>query len=241
MKIMKGVERIVLWSPKHGNSESEYEDAYDWSRNRTKRYAVADGATETSFSRLWASILANAFVNNKLPNLEEAFLLPLVEEWDRKVKERTKDAPLPWYAEAKLEEGAFSSLLGLAIYARKKWDCQFVGDSCLFQIRAGELVRKIPYEQPTEFNNRPALISTNLSRNKDLKLGKECGDWKLGDYFLLMTDALAQCLLSDSTIMEHCVKVKSPDDFRVWIDGLRTEQRCRNDDITLLRVHITHP
>ena len=51
----------VFSCPKSGNSLEEYEDAWAHRQTRTPvgiRVAVADGATESSFAKLWAVLLA---------------------------------------------------------------------------------------------------------------------------------------------------------------------------------------
>ena len=49
------------WAPKSGNTASEYEDAYAV-KPEALRFAVADGASETSFARQWAELLVEGFV-----------------------------------------------------------------------------------------------------------------------------------------------------------------------------------
>ena len=47
----------VLFVPKHGNAEDEYEDAF---AAGSKRFAIADGASESSFAAPWARLLTEA-------------------------------------------------------------------------------------------------------------------------------------------------------------------------------------
>jgi hypothetical protein len=61
----------AFWLPKAGNSDSEYEDAFFPRRlkrrnGRRLRFAVADGATETSFSGVWARLLVSSFVRRAI-------------------------------------------------------------------------------------------------------------------------------------------------------------------------------
>src|SRR5437867_1266359 len=93
-------------APKAGGSDAEYEDAvcpdleYRHSGEKRCRCAVADGATETSYSQSWARLLVWAFANDHLvgPGREE--LNALRRLWRRWVRRRLR-APLPWYAEQK--------------------------------------------------------------------------------------------------------------------------------------------
>src|SRR5260370_15974555 len=63
----------VFSCPKLGNSLEEYEDA--WAHRQTRppvgiRVAVADGATESSFAKLWAVLLAESSVRSEVTGAE---------------------------------------------------------------------------------------------------------------------------------------------------------------------------
>src|SRR6266508_3318167 len=89
--------------PKAGSQPWEYEDDLRWNRGArgrraARRYAVADGASESSFAAAWASSLTQAYVHGLLAAgslLDD--LVPLQARWQREVSER----PLPWYAAEK--------------------------------------------------------------------------------------------------------------------------------------------
>ncbi len=182
--------------PKHGSSEAEYEDASSVANNRV-RFAVADGATETSFSGAWAKQLVRAFTSGKLSipiALEE--LTPLQTRW-QKIAHRH---PLPWYAEEKANSGAFAALVGLEFSqeqsdagTQKIWRATAAGDSCLVQVRGDEIIQAFPLTDSASFGNRPNLLSSAPSSNgNSSELVTQCtGSWGCEDVFFLMTDALA--------------------------------------------------
>src|SRR5207302_4732652 len=63
----------VFSCPKLGNSLEEYEDAWAHRQTRTPvgiRVAVADGATESSFAKLWAVLLAESYVRSEVTGAE---------------------------------------------------------------------------------------------------------------------------------------------------------------------------
>src|ERR1035437_9558707 len=77
-----------FWAPKLGNQDSEYEDAF-YPRGqiigqeaKLFSFAVADGATETSFSGIWGKQLVRAFCEGLLdgPDFSEQ-LYSLREHW----------------------------------------------------------------------------------------------------------------------------------------------------------------
>jgi hypothetical protein len=243
---------------KLGNAEADYEDAFEPRRPvdatcERFRAAVADGATETSYSGLWARLLVHAYAGSRpyLENVEPArwagALHRLQARWQRIIN----TAQLPWYAEEKARMGAFSSLLGLSLAdgdgQRGAWRAVAVGDSCLFQVRDGQLIRAFPYRSSEDFTNRPVLVSSVAAQNHDLAehvLG-DAGEWETDDAFYLMTDALACWFLKAHEDGERpwCVlrDLDTADESRPfgdWVDGLRASQAMRNDDVTLLRVDV---
>lgn len=230
----------AFWLQKAGNSGDEYEDAFasssvaDGDCEFTDfRCAIADGATETSFSGLWAQILVDAFVSERLAQVKPETMVALSANWRAAIDSRHK--PLPWYALEKLERGAFSSLLGLTIRADGGWRALCVGDSCLFHVRPKQAIRAFPYHLPDQFNNHPALISTRLDSVVEARTARS--KWKPGDYFLLMTDALAHFFLSQRKQRTRlAADGLDQAGFEQMIAHARGERICRNDDVTLVKI-----
>ena len=238
------------WLAKAGNTPDEYEDAFwsDWTDRDTVafRVAVADGATEASFSRQWAKRLVRSYCNVTTAHQDLCQILPQIQKgWCRSVSAR----PLPWYAEAKLQLGAYSSLVGLTIWEKElasgaaRWEAIAVGDSCLFQVRDNQLLIAWPLSRPDQFNNRPLLISTKPENNTHLaeQIARLPGDWESGDSFCLMTDALACWFLQK--LDQGCKPGEVIPDFGSqtfsdWIADLRASKQMRNDDVTLVKVHV---
>src|ERR1041384_2219986 len=98
----------VFTLPKRGNSDSENEDAYA-SSTEHGRFAIADGATESSFAALWARMLVDEFVKPQTAPDWAAWLPGLQTHWAAAVDHQ----PLPWFAETKAQQGAFATFLGV--------------------------------------------------------------------------------------------------------------------------------
>jgi Protein phosphatase 2C len=229
--------------PKRGHSEEEYEDAFAASGPRS-RFAVADGASESSFAGLWARLLAEGFVASRSPWEETGWLEPLRRRWADEVGTR----PLPWYAEAKREEGAFATLLGLALRTHGHWRAVAVGDSCLVQLRGGRLVTSFPLGRSDDFGNQPPLLGSRAPAPR-AALRRAHGRWQPGDRFLLMTDALAQWFLRQHEQdrqpwdrLQPLLTTAAPAaDFAALVDELREGEEMRNDDVTLLTTEPQSP
>jgi hypothetical protein len=100
-----------FWLPKRGNRRDEWEDA--WSANTLRgRFAVADGAADSAYAGSWARCVVEHFVKQGTgPPESWVDAVPAVQaEWMAQFQDRQ----LPWYAEAKLQHGAFATFLGLA-------------------------------------------------------------------------------------------------------------------------------
>jgi hypothetical protein len=142
----------AFWLPKAGNSASEYEDAV-WPSKPVDRgldaftCAVADGATETSYSRLWSELLVRAYCKGGFCARRHRKVLP---ELQRKWLEQVTMTPMPWYAEEKVRMGAFSAIAGLTVRANGvrglRWEATAIGDSCVFQVRDGRLLTALPLQ-----------------------------------------------------------------------------------------------
>lgn len=243
----------ALWLPKAGNSAEEYEDAWAVGDEAAEaaecfRCAVADGATEASFSGRWARLLTRGYCDGAFKDAPDlADFAPQQAVWAREVAA----IPLPWYAEEKARSGAFSSLLGLSIAAAKggaggRWTALAVGDSCLFQVRDDRLLTAWPLDAAESFTNSPMLLSSNPASNVALgeHLVLRAGDWMPGDAFYLLTDALACWFLLAYEAGGRpwqdldTVAVSDSPAFVDWIADLRAARILRNDDVTLLRVAV---
>src|SRR4051794_29142331 len=89
----------ALRLPKRGHTPEEYEDAFA-ADPALGRFAVADGASESSFAGQWARLLAEGFVApGARPWRGADWLTAPRRRWAAEVL----PLPLPWYAEAKRE------------------------------------------------------------------------------------------------------------------------------------------
>ena len=230
----------VLHVPKRGHTETEYEDA--WAANpRAGRFAVADGASESSFAELWARLLAGSFVAARSPWETTDWLSRPRQRWS----EAVDSLDLPWYAEMKREQGAFATLLGLAVRPPTpgrpgRWRALAIGDSCLVRFRDGQQPRSFPLTKSQEFDNQPRLLGSRPSLTPAPTL--DSGSCQAGDRLFLMTDALAQWFLSccekNRRPWDHFGRLLAEPDgnFAAWIDKCRDQDQLRNDDVTLLAV-----
>jgi hypothetical protein len=246
----------ALWVQKAGNTEAEYEDAFRprprLSGENANKFvvAVADGATESSFSGIWAKQLVRAYCHGKIDFSNISASLPALQKKWATIVARKK---LPWYAEEKVRQGAFSSILGLRLEdgddtgKSGSWHGVAVGDTCLVHIRGDELLASFPLKASAEFNNSPLLVGSTSDSNSEIDrhIRNVEGCWEYGDNFYLMTDAIANWFFREFEEMRRPWQTLRDLDndqdlpFGPWIAGLRERKMLRNDDITLYRIDIS--
>lgn len=232
-------ETIAWCVPKSGHTTTEYEDAYALEAG-AQRFAVADGASETSFAKEWAELLVSRFVLAP-PRAAELcdWVAPMQATW----AEAHLGKPASWYAEEKARSGAYSSLLGVSL-DDDHWRALAVGDSCLFVVRAGKLERAFPLERSEQFNQRPVLLSSVARANRDVwaDVRAEEGELRDRDQLLLMTDALAQWFLVETELGRRpwaaLQRIETVEAFQAFMHLLRGGGALRNDDVTLVRLEV---
>ncbi len=245
-----------FYAPKRGNVASEYEDAYFPERACHRhdlsefRCAVADGASESAFSREWARLLVRRYHYQRMS-------LDLLRRcWLRKVTRQ----PVPWYLDEKIRRGAHATLVGLSIRDPKpsepcggSWKAIAVGDSCLFHVRDDELLTVAPITRSDQFNNHPHLVSTNSSTSFGLdesRIKVVSGQWLASDVFYLLTDALAEWTLAEHEAGQPPWSVfrslgrdgdsgaEGQQCFETLVANQRENGGLHNDDATLLRIEV---
>lgn len=260
----------VFWLPKTGASAQEYEDAYWLSPGQSgdddgqfTRVIIADGASESLLARRWARHLATAFgTAPEHPATADGFTAAYqraVAGWEvslaQYMQERAdRNSPIQWYEEPGLARGAHSTLLAAefrwaADGDEPQWTAAALGDSCLFQVREGELQRAFPVGRSTDFSNQPALLSSSGTDLEVLRrhLTVTTGDLVPGDTYYLATDALAAWFLRMAETGQAkdepwrpllALDESNQGEFASLIVKQRDNGMMRDDDTTLVRIDI---
>ena len=200
----------MFWLVRGGNDPAQCEDACA-ADDGAGRYAVADGASEGCFSRLWAAILVRAFVQNGGPRPDQwcGSLAAAQSQWDADARGRV----LRPSAERGVRQGAFATFLGIVLEnsplplageepgARAgccRWQAVAVGDTCLMHTRAGVLLHAFPLQSPLQFGNQPHLVGSRMPADevRQRQMFWADGLGQPGDRLWAMTDALAQWSLA---------------------------------------------
>lgn len=235
--------------PKFGNSVDENEDnILEPSKSEIEtetivKFAISDGATESSFSKEWSDLLVSAY---KDKSFEQAYLPETIKTISETWQSMATAIDLPWYAEQKAEKGAFATFLGLTINKEENsFDAVAVGDCSLFQIRNDEMYFSFPVMSIEDFHNTPNLIASNEKYQTDLENNTvyHKGEIEPNDIIILATDAIAAWILKQKNrnpkIIQILIKQFEKQDeqnFEEWLNKQRKTNKIKNDDVTLLMI-----
>ena len=233
--------RFAATLPKSGGVDAECEDriAFGWT-GECFRAAVADGASASLMAGEWADLLASGYREHGNDVVGDAFLKDLGARWHAAARGKL----LPWHAAAKRGRGAHATLLGITFSAYGHWDALSVGDCCLFQVRADTLLTAFPVAHACDFSDLPALISTEAVPNA-AQVRPLSGEWRAGDDFFLLSDALAEWFLREGEsgarphrwIVALRAAANAPT-LASWAAELRELGRLRDDDIAVLHLRL---
>lgn len=256
----------VFWTPKEGNTEAEYEDAFHPPGLRERkghilRFAMADGASEGMLSGPWAKILVRSFCRaapRPTPSSARQVIARACDSWEtwKAAYLRKRDEvgrPVQWWEEQGLSTGPFATLLGVAFLLREggdtgRWDAVAMGDTCLFGVFENRLKMSFPVKDSSGFGSRPVLISSDPRLNAQYldRLEGTGGNFQKDDRFYLMTDALSAWFLREIeaggkpwTILDGLFDSAACDlEFLELVRSLRKSGNMRNDDVTLTCIRV---
>lgn len=225
--------------PKLGNSDVEYEDAFACSPEQ-RRFAIADGASDSIFSGVWASSLVKTFSESKTPMAAtENYLRRIIYSARKKWYNSIDWSSLKLFVKNKALNGSFSTFLGAEIKGSgSNLRCKVisVGDSCIF-IRKSDGVLSFPIDNPKNFNITPKLIWSGYGNpfpeqyhSKVPVIEHFEAKIEPGDSILVATDAISKWILEHlPSSLDRLSQNGNSYDF---ITGMMEARELRNDDIT---------
>jgi hypothetical protein len=220
--------------------------------------AMSDGVASAIFSGQWAELLtAGVIAQPPDPDDKDSFarwLRALRQAWS----EQIRTAGLAWFQKAKLPQGAFATLLWVRIHEKVSGTiltedkmvpdtflarAYAIGDTCLFHVRQGEVLRTFPVEKATQFEADPLVLgSVDLKRDQLLKFSVLDEPCCRDDLLVLCTDAIAEWALrrteSGSAPEWEAFWPMTEQDWRDGIEELRRQGVMRYDDATLVLLRL---
>lgn len=239
---------ITAWSvAKPGNRPDQNQDAYaSEERDGRIRLTLSDGVTEESFdSRGWATTLCTSFLDRpadldqKLAEVAGTFAAKV----ETRVANADKTKAYSWLAKPRSDFGSKATLLSVELGpGRKKgtydWKAFAVGDTNLFVIRGGEMIKAWPLESSSDFGRNADVASTKAVFATAWRTDAK-GTLEPGDRLYLMTDALAQYVLAKKEagepVWSTLAALDSEAAFTAFVQDAR-DAGMTPDDTTLQRI-----
>jgi hypothetical protein len=258
------IQMVTFSAAKDGNAPGEWQDGAcggvvsdGTGAPRRARFVVLDGASGAYDPVRWVDQLVRSFAPQAAgaegPRLEpaamRAWFAAMQGQWAADVQDFDSIIEERKFAEV----GSFATLLGFEIYGldgqEPYWRGVALGDTVLFQVRAGRLIAVFPPMGPEDFGSLPDGVHTSpasLGRMTErLLLGG--GALEAGDFLFAATDAMAQWILrtierDQAKVWDTLTTLAHPDVFARLIEDQRKEQnsakRMKNDDVTLMRLRM---
>ena len=221
------------------------------------RFIVVDGAAGAYDPLRWVDQLVTSFIPPPGapagPRLEPAAM----RAWFARMQDQwTAGTPAfdSIIEERKYKEvGSFATLLGFEISGldgpEPSWQAVALGDTVLFQVRAGRRIATFPPMGPDDFGTHPDGVHTlrsslNLMTDR-LVIGG--GVLAADDLIFAATDAMAHWIIravqrEETKVWHTLTGLAHPDVFTRFVSDQRKEidgaKRLKNDDVTLMRLRI---
>mgnify|MGYP001369155189 CR=1 FL=1 len=226
--------------PKDLNYPEVIEDALEVDPHAS-RAVLSDGASESFDSKSWAQLLTKAFIRST--SLTPDWLEEIVREYNTLYDLST----LSWSKFAAFERGSFATLLGVEeSSAHDSIKILSVGDCLAVFLDGAEFIDSFPYNNPSQFKNRPELFCTNPIHNGFLdKLdfyARHSLSWSVDlaehPVVLCMTDALGEWALKmgqeGDPQWETLLSITETAHLEMIVIEEREKRRMRVDDVTLV-------
>jgi hypothetical protein len=256
------IQVVTFSEVKDGNAPEEWQDGASGGvasdGTGAARFIVLDGATGAYDAVRWVDQLVTSFVpppgaDHAGPRLEPAAM----RAWFERMQDEWA-AHVPAFdsiiEERKFSEvGSFATFLGFEITAldgpEPFWRAVALGDTVLFQVRAGRLIATFPPLRAGEFTSNPAGLHTKRSSLEEMaaRLLTGSGVLAAGDFLFAATDAMADWILGaagrdEAKLWDTLAGLAHPDVFARLVEDQRKEQdgakRMKNDDVTLMRLRM---
>lgn len=236
--------------PKVGEAASTNQDRLAVNP-RDRQFALSDGAGSSLYPAEWARLLSESFCEGDpsvvlSPDaMMSQWLPPLQQSWRQFYLQKLQSPSQKWWqgGSTTKSHGA-ATLLGLVLTSavEKRWTAIAVGDSCLFQYRPqDQSLLSFPLKTAAAFKSTTACLAS-LPEYPSATPRMMTGGYEVGDYFVLATDALSQCILAQveakSWDWDALLPLDNAEAFQSVVMSLRQRRQLKNDDTSLIRIQI---
>lgn len=235
----------ALALPKSSYTVDEAEDAWAVDGS-TRTAALSDGASSSFMAREWAQVLATSYLSAPLDHVGVS-LRPWLADATARWSSECSGGQGQWWVGESVQRGSHATLLGLRLTPSPRggqWDASAVGDSCLVHLGPSpngyRRLVAFPIDHHGAFDRHPDLLSTASEDDADVPvLRRVSGEYRSGDVFLLLSDAIAEWALANEPgvdrVWDQLVGIDQAD-FVGFVDRQRSIGTLHDDDTTVIRI-----
>lgn len=237
-------------TPKSNLKQIESEDKIDFSfLNEDKlRIALADGATESIYSGVWAEKIVKKYLSTGGDLLNRENLEDLQGQFLTHAYQSIEESPetRQWFLYEKLERGTGATLIALEFSNSRTIDILSVGDSCVFwkQNNDSGKIEMFPQLSVQDFGNSPSSICHLSQTWKKLNQSMKQKSFSYTNQLqaLICSDAFACWLIreleNNPSIWDDLFKFQEEQsNFQEFIRDLRNQKKIRNDDVSVVTIN----
>lgn len=206
----------------------------------TLRYALADGTSASPQARAWSQILAQHACRVGAPREKGdviRWLSGAHDAWQDRFQRSTK-----LWTQPDLPELGAAALCLIELTPTEtgfRWATFLQGDVCLFQIRDGQTIRRLPMEHSQAFGrSKPCFFSEPIALNHQPMQITASGT--VGDILVMASEPLARWLYAQLELGSDPWQelLTLPDDtaFAALVNRERAAGRMQDDDTALMLI-----
>ncbi|MEM0156718.1 MAG: hypothetical protein QXN26_01465 [Thermoplasmataceae archaeon] len=242
---MSGIQVLGFRMSKLGNRPKDCEDFYSWDLARMK-FAIADGASSSIFSDIWAQSLTQAAMdeNLSLDGSPESLLSIIMKVARKNWYGGIQWTGLPWFLRNKSVSGSHSTLLLMQTWplaSSYRYSAVAVGDTCMFVLKDHRVEDSFPLKSYTDFGSTPSLVwsgkGSPIPANVRMTLPKYStmsGTIDRGSTVVLATDAVSKWILEHGEPQELLEAMGNDHAMKALISREINARRMRNDDTAII-------
>lgn len=232
-----------------------YHDFFAFSDDLNK-IAACDGVSNSFLPAIWSSSIAKKFAETgispfkqNLPDAQDTTVSPstlwledLRANWFKQAEELGLNSSKFYIRNSfKLKKSAAATMVGLELKDRE-WEAIAIGDSFLFQYDRDWTLKTLHTTQtPVDtFSNYPDYWDSMSGRGKG-EIKRAEGEFEIGDFFLLVTDAMAEWIFERKDKPEQLkslLEFENNEAFSEFVIKARQRDGMDDDDTTLVIVKI---
>jgi hypothetical protein len=229
------------------HKRSSYEFTYIQDRYAinpdTRTFALADGATQSFNSELWADITTKVFVANPTFNVNELInsFTSQVENFKSAKFEFSSNPAKASLEKTKQNKGGTATFIGLQFKSENHFEIISCGDTNLFLLNSEKKVIAFPFSDVDSLDANNNFINTeHLLDNKIdetfFKLDSiEC---KSDDTIIIATDALSRLILKKPTTLSEILKIEEFNQLNNFCLKYWESKELQEDDISVIIIPV---